>query len=158
MFVSKIFSIIDAKFYASNSRIESEGTDYNNQRLIFVSDFEVGYEDTIHFRFGDTVPNTLGVGISSKSYTNDMFIEKVGSTTKVYRNMYGTTTISSPFVAGHDFCMKPVSASTAGDNSDRCYFYNNDTYITWYGFSLTNKKIRVDKYYSYPYTIEIIVL
>ena len=148
------YGIIDAKFYASNSRIESEGVDYNHQRLIFVSDYEVSYDDVIHFRFGNTVPDTVGLGISSKSYSNDVFIEKTGSTTKLYRNVYSQATLDNPFVANHDFCMKPVADSP----NDQCWLYDNDTYINWYNFKLTNKRVRVDKYYSYPFTIEIIVL
>ena len=156
MFLTKTYGILDAKYYASNSRIESEGTDYNNQRLIFVSDYEVSYDEVIHFRFKDTVPTNCGVGISNKapSYTNDTFIEKTGSTTKLYRNVLDTVTISNPFVANHDFCMKPVASSP----NDQCWLYDNTTYINWYNFKLTNKKVRVDKYYSYPFTIEIIVL
>ena len=157
MIVSETYDIVDAKFYASNSRIESEGVDYNNQRLIFVSDYEVASDDVIHFRFGNTVPNTLGLGISSKSYANDVLIEKTGSTTKLYRNRLDNPTISNPFVANHDFCMKPVESTTTGGN-DQCWLYDNTTYINWYSFKLTNKKVRVDKYYSYPFTIEIIVL
>ena len=159
MNVTEIFVILDAKYYASNSRIESEGTDYNNQRLIFVSDYEVSYDDVIHFRFKDIVPDTCGVGISNKapSYTNDAFIEKTGSRTKLYRNRLDNPTISNPFVANHDFCMKPVESTNAGEN-DQCWLYDNDNYINWYNFKLINKKVRVDKYYSYPFTIEIIVL
>ena len=157
MIVSETYDIIDAKYHASNSRIELEGVDYNNQRLIFVSDYEVSYDDVIHFRFGDTVPTNCGVGISSKSYSNDVFIEKTGSTTKLYRIGSYNPTISNPFVANHDFCMKPVESTTAGAN-DQCWLYDNDNYINWYNFKLINKKVRVDKYYSYPFTIEIIVL
>ena len=151
---SESYSILDAKYYASNSKIESEGVDYNHQRLIFVSDYEVSYDDVIHFRFGNTVPNTVGLGISSKSYSNDVFIEKTGSTTKLYRNILSTATLNNPFVANHDFCMKPIANSP----NDQCWLYDNDTYIDWYSFKLTNKRVRVDKYYSYPFTIEIIVL
>lgn len=154
MIVSETYDIVDAKYYASNSRIETEGQDYNGQRKIFLSSYEVSYDDVIHFKLGNTIPYHLELGISNQNYVNDVLVVKDGSTVKLHRSILSTETLSYSFTGGTDFSMKPVDTSP----NDRIYLYNNGTELTWYQIQLSGKKIRADKYYSYPYTIEIIVL
>ena len=85
MFLTKTYSIIDAKYYASNSRINNEGVPYNNDRKIFASTYTLSLGEEIHFRL-KTDPTIAIMGIGSSQGADCVFVKNTNGTYTLQRN------------------------------------------------------------------------
>ena len=157
--VSEIYDIVDAKYYASNSRINSEGFAYNNDRYLFYSTYKVAINDEIHFRF-KTVPTKAIVGIAtwSPSVTNQFLISKdISGQYDLIKNRNGDRSNVSASVHGF-YTTQDLIIKVEKYNTYNRVIVSNDSNTDWWEFKLNNGNIRVDKFFNYDYDIEVFVL
>ena len=151
------YELIDAKYHASNSVVDSYGPSYANNRYLCVLPYPIQVEDKIHFRF-KSIPNKTIIGVGSTA-GSDLTVEKNGSTYNIWRNVVSSQSkvgSAYTFSIEHDFILYKTSQS--GYSNKVGYLYNGDSYIDWWQMGSSINRIRVDKFFNDDYEIEVFVL
>lgn len=156
--VTETYGLIDAKYYASNSRIDAEHFEYNNDRYLFYSTYVVAVNDEIHFRF-KSVPTTaiVGIGTWSPNITNQYLIQKSNNTYNLIKNRNGDRSNVSASVHGF-YTTQDLIIKVETYNTYNKAVISNGSNTDWWEFTLNSGKIRVDKYMNDDYEIEVFVL
>ena len=150
--VSETYSILDAKYYADNTRINSL-LDSNGRAFI---NYTVERNDMVKFKF-NTKPTHCLIGIGT-SQSSCFVIEFSTSQTKIHRSSSGTSTYNSNWLDTHSEIGLEIVAVSASSDKGNVYF--EGTYADYWGCKLqsNNNGLRVDKFTDDDYNIEIIVL
>ena len=147
-------TIIDAKFYASNSAIDSQATTFDNHNVAFF-DYAIQYDETVYFKF-NTKPTHCLIGIGSSSQSGLVWEFNTNST-KCHRN-YGSA--SSYSVNWLDSTSEFDIKVTYNGTRARGDIYRDKVYWDYWQFNLTStvQKLRIDKFPNDDYDIEVYVL
>lgn len=157
-FVSETYGLIDAKYYASNSRIDTENFEYNDDRYLFYSTYQVAVNDEIHFRF-KSVPTggLVGIGTWTPNITNQFLIQKANNQYNLIKNRNGDRSNVNASVHGF-YTTQDLIIKVETYNAYNKVVVSNGSNTDWWEFSLNSGKIRVDKFMNDDYEIEVFVL
>ena len=147
-------TIIDAKFYASNSAIDSQATTFDNRNVAFF-DYAIQYNETVYFKF-NTKPTHCLIGIGSSSQSGLVWEFNTNST-KCHRNYSSGSSYSTNWLdSTSELGIKVVYNGTRA----RGDIYRNKVYWDYWQFNLTStvQKLRIDKFPNDDYNIEVYVL
>ena len=152
MFLTKTYDIVDAKYYADNTRINSL-LDSNGRAFI---NYTVEKNDMVKFKF-NTKPTHCLMGIGT-SQSSCFVMEFNTNQTKLHKST-GTSTYNSNWLDSHsEIGVEIVAVSTS---SDKANVYFEGAYADSWGVGQlrsNNNGLRVDKFTNDDFNIEIIVL
>lgn len=156
MFLS-ITYVTDAKYYASNSRIDSNRQSVGSGHYATFLPYNVQYDDKIHFVFNTKPTHTLiGIGTSSSSC---FVLEFNTNQTRVHRDYLSGSTYGNSWLDSiiSEFVLEPVYLSSSEDKTN---VYRDDSFIDYWRCQLRsrNNSLRVDKFTNDDFNIDIIVL
>lgn len=157
-----LYQLIDAKYYASNSRIDSEAIPYNNDRYLFSSNYSISLGDKVVFRL-HSIPDTGIVGFGSLSGYDGIFYRHDGHTDllrSVNQNRLNIESLypsyaSNPIWDIHDLCMTKIKS---GSQYRANLSYDDEAMFDYWEVGNTINKIRVDKFINDDFDIEVFVI
>ena len=161
--ITDTINLLDAKYYASNTRIHNEAIS-NGTQNIFISTYN-GFSsgDKVYFKF-TTVPSHTLWGVGNRS-TSDLVFEKNGTTYNYYRNPSNVSSYGSTGYGGgiSDGYVTMIYKETSSSYSNKIgYIYKNilesDVSFDWWQMGSSANSIRVDIFPNDDFTIEVYVL
>ena len=151
--LTKTYDIVDAKFYADNTRINSL---LNSDGIAFIN-YTVEKNDMVKFKF-NTKPTHCLMGIGT-SQSSCFVLEFNTNQTKIHRSYGSASTYNNNWLDTYsEIALKVVDASSSSyDNTE---VYRDGDYVDYWNCQLisTNNGLRVDKFTNDDFNIEIIVL
>ena len=150
--LTKTYDIVDAKYYADNTKINSL---LNSSGIAFIN-YTVKKNDMVKFKF-NTKPTHCLIGIGT-SQSSCFVLEFNTNQTKIHRSTSSVSTYNNKWIdTDSEIGLEVVSVSTS---SDKTNVYFEGTYQDFWGCKLetNNNGLRVDKFTNDDFNIEIIVL
>ena len=155
MFLTKTYDIVDAKYYADNTKINSHMASFADHQCAFIP-YTVQYGDEVSFKF-NTKPTHCLIGIGTSSSSSLVFEFNTNST-KIHRSYGGTSSYNNKWLDSYSkIGVKIINLSSSQDKGE---VYLDDTYSDYWGCQLrtNNNGLRVEKFNNDDYNIEIIIL
>ena len=155
MFLTKTYDIVDAKYYADNTKINSYMASFGDHQCAFIP-YTVQYGDEVSFKF-NTKPTHCLIGIGT-SASSSLVMEFNTNQTKIHRS-YGTgSTYNNNWL--DTYSKMGIHMINLSSSEDKAEIYFDDVYYDYWRCQLrnTNNALRVEKFNNDDYNIEIIIL
>ena len=155
MFLTKTYDIVDAKYYADNTKINTYMASLSDHQCAFIP-YTVQYGDTVSFKF-NTKPTHCLIGVGTIN-SSSLVMEFNTNSTKIHRS-YGTgKSYGNNWLDGqYKITIEMTNVSSSEDRAD---IYRDGVYVDYWGCQLraNNNALRVEKFNNDDYNVEIIIL
>lgn len=158
--LSEPIELIDAKIYISNNELSTKcsATPYNNDRVIYASNYNISLGDKIHFRVKNSVPSKLIFGMGSTAGADYVLI-KENSSYSYYRSVTSNSGSLSSTYYGVNTTSDIVFEKFRKDSSTyQINIYRDSSYIDYWRCGNNINKIRIDKFNNIDYEIDVFVV